>query len=240
MFNVRCFPFLILLLLCLSAGADDFGDISASAQAMYTGDTFHGYSETRVTLQNRSSTQTHVVTLVFPNNSWNYGNAISRVSRSVKLAPGARAVVPLLQPPLPVSGDGMMRVEIDGGGGDPNLIRMPNANNHMNSGRSPGGGLEAVALISRNLDYDAATRVLNSGRGQFTAEMATGAPDAGGRMGINPNSWMPDTSRSGDTNWLELVYAPPIKADRMLIYHTQPLPADGTIILVMAFPGNQY
>ena len=199
---------------------------------MYSGDTFHGYAESRVTLINRSPTQPHVVTLVFPNNSWNYGNAISRLSRTVKLAPGAHAVVPLLQPPLPVSGDGMMRVEIDGGGGEPNLIRMPNANNHMNLGRSTGSGLEAVALISRSLDYDAAARALNSGRGQFTAEMATDAADSGGRIGMNPNAWVPDTSRPGVTNWLELVYNPPLKADRLIIYHTQPLPSAGTITIL--------
>ncbi len=35
MLNVKCF-FLLFLLGCYSAGADDFGDIAATAQAMYT------------------------------------------------------------------------------------------------------------------------------------------------------------------------------------------------------------
>ncbi len=124
MLNFKCF-FLLILLGCFPAGADDFGDISATAQAMYTGNTFHGYGETRVTLQNRSSTKVHVVTLVFPNKAWSSGNSISRLSRTVTLAPGAQMVVPLLQPPLPAYGDSMLNVQIDGGN-DPNLIRMPN------------------------------------------------------------------------------------------------------------------
>src|SRR5258705_5913970 len=159
--------------------AEDFGDISVSAQAMYSGNTFHGYAETRVTLQNHSPGRTHVVSLTYPNNSWNSGNSIDRLLRTITLAPGARIIVPLLQPPLPANGDGMMRVQIDGVG-VPNSIRLPNANNHINANRSYGGGSSSVAFISRNLDYDAAARVLNSGRGQFTAAMATDAPDSGG------------------------------------------------------------
>jgi hypothetical protein len=227
------FLFLILILFGLPAAAEDFGDITVSAQSMYSGNTFHGYAETRVTLQNHSLTRTHLVTLVFPNNSWNSGNVINRLSRSVKLDPGARAVVPLLQPPLPAYGDGMMRVEISSDSGGPNLIRLPNANNHMNAGRGYGGsGSTAVALISRNLDYDAASRALNAGRGQFTAAMATGAADSGGRLGMAATAWMPDTSRPGATNWLELDYDPPLEAERILIFHTQPLPALGTVVLI--------
>ncbi|MDD5140801.1 MAG: hypothetical protein PHY43_11140 [Verrucomicrobiales bacterium] len=213
--------------------AEDFGDISVSAQSLYSGNTYHGYGETRVTLQNHSPAKTHTVTLAYPNNSWNSGNSIDRLSRTVTLAPGARLVVPLMQPPLPANGNGLMRVGVDGEGGEPDLVRLPNANHHMDASRAySGASLPAVAFISRNLDYDAAARVLNSGRGQFSAAMATDAPDSGGRTGFSPTAWMPDTRRYGDTNWLELDYAPPMKAERVLIYHTQPLPSLGAVILV--------
>src|SRR5471032_1141819 len=68
--------------------ADDFGDISVDANAIYTGNTFHGYAEMRVNLQNRSHGKSHVVTLVFPNNTYGaYGNSITRLSRTVTVAP---------------------------------------------------------------------------------------------------------------------------------------------------------
>src|ERR1017187_9440377 len=67
--------------------AEEFGDISVSPNAIYTGNTFHGYAETRVLLENRSPGKTHVVTLVYPNNAnGNFGNWISRLSRTVSLA----------------------------------------------------------------------------------------------------------------------------------------------------------
>ncbi|HXI73008.1 MAG TPA: hypothetical protein VNN22_21925 [Verrucomicrobiae bacterium] len=222
----------LLAMVPMLAGAEDFGDISVSAQAMYTGNTCHGYGETRVTLQNHSAGKTHVVTLGCPNRSWNSGNTIDQVTRTVTLPPSTRVVVALLQPPLPANGDGMIRVGIDGGGGEPNLIRLPNANNHINASRSYGGsGLTTVAFISRNLDYDDVARVFNSERGQFSAAMATDAPDSSGSTGYIPTAWMPDTRHYGATNWLELDYATPMKAERLLIYHTQPLPSGGTIIL---------
>src|ERR1700744_2683244 len=82
-----------------AARAGDFGDISLSAQSMYTGNTFHGYAETQVLAQNPSGGQTHRVTLIFPDRSYNAGNSIGEISRTVTLAPGAREIVPLLQPP---------------------------------------------------------------------------------------------------------------------------------------------
>jgi len=46
-----------------------------------------------------------------------------------------------------------------------------------------------------------------------------GARRSGGRTGYIPTAWMPDARRYGETNWLELDYATPMKAERMLIYH---------------------
>jgi len=55
------------------------GDIS--------GNTFHGYGETRVTLQNHSAAKTHAVTLGYPNRSWNSGNTIDQVTRTSRSLP---------------------------------------------------------------------------------------------------------------------------------------------------------
>ena len=113
-----CAPkkFLILnfAFLILSSRAEDFGDVSVSASAMFTGNTFHGYAEMRVSLENHSTTKTHTVTLAYPNNAWNNGNSIGRLSRTVSLAPEVHEVVSLLQPPLPANGDSQIRVEVDG------------------------------------------------------------------------------------------------------------------------------
>ncbi len=117
-----------IALLTLPCGADNFDDIAVQADAMYSGNTFHGYAEMRVSLENHSHSRTHVVTLTYPNTAWgNYGNNISRLSRTITLAPDARAIVPLFQPPLPVNGYRSIRVEVDlrveG------QIRSPNGNN---------------------------------------------------------------------------------------------------------------
>ncbi len=224
------FAFLVLLAALLapvSAGrAEEFGDIVVAPGAIYSGNTFHGYAEMRVALENRSISRTHNVTLVFPNRAWNNGNSIDRLSRTVTLAPGARAIVPLLQPPLPANGDNSIRVEVDNR--EAGTVRAPNANNHMS--RYNRGG-PPVVFISRSLDSEAVERIFNANRGGFTAAMATGAPDANSRGGYQTKTWMPDTREYGKTNWLELDYTPPLAADKISIYQTMSLPTDGEILL---------
>ncbi len=218
--------------------AEEFGDISVSPNAIYTGNTFHGYAEMRVLLENRSSTKTHFVTLVYPNNGYRQsGNSISRLSRSVSLPPEAREVVSLLQPPLPARGDSSIRVEVDDR--QEGEVRAPNANSHCNYYGH--GGEIATVFISRSLDYDAATHVFQATSAAFTAAKATGPPDAssGSRGRFQPNCWMPDTRSYGHTNWLELDYTPPQTANRIVVHSTQP-PATGTgsIVLVGASGTN--
>ena len=86
-------------------------------------------------------------------------------------------------------------------------------------------------FVSRSLDFDAVERVFQANHGAFTAAMAIGAPDAGGR-GYQPTTWMPDTRRSGQTNWLELDYATPQTVDKIVIYNTQSPSASGFVELV--------
>jgi hypothetical protein len=208
--------------------AEQFGDISVDPNAIYTGNTFHGYAEMRVILENRSSGKTHVVTLVYPNNPYgNYGNNISRLSRSVRLEPGAREVVSLLQPPLPAQGDGSISVEVDNR--HEGEVRAPNANSHC-SYYSRGGQMETV-FISRSLDYDAIERVFLANNSAFTAAKAVGAPDASG-SGYQPAAWMPDMRRSGRTNWLELDYASPQAVNKIVVHNTQSPTAVGYVELV--------
>lgn len=207
--------------------AEEFADISVTPNAIYTGSTFHGYAEMRIVLGN-DSPKPHVVTLVYPDNgNSSYGNCIGRLSRTVTLAPAASEVVSLLQPPLPVRGDGSIRVEVDGR--DEGSVRAPNANNHCNY--SYRGGQMGTVFISRSLDYDAVAHVFQAGTIAFTAAKATGPPDATSG-GWDPNCWMPDTRSYGRTNWLELDYANPQIVDQVTIHDVQPLPSVGSITLI--------
>ncbi|HEX5400407.1 MAG TPA: hypothetical protein VFY06_15270 [Verrucomicrobiae bacterium] len=218
-----------LLSISVPVQADQFGDISADPSAIYTGNTFHGYAEMRVALANRSPVRKHVVTLVYPNNSFgNYGNSISRLSRTVTLAPGTREIVSLLQPPLPVQGDNSIRVEVDGR--DEGQVRAPNPNSHCNYYSR--GGQQATVFISRSLDFDAVGRVFQANRGAFTAAMAVGAPDVRGRSGYQASAWMPDTRRSGQANWLELDYATPQAANKIVVHNIQSPATSGSVVLI--------
>lgn len=206
--------------------AEEFGDITVAPQAMYSGNTFHGYAEMRVMLENRSMSRTHDVTLVFPNRAWDNGNSIGRLSRTVTLAPGVRAIVPLLQPPLPANGDGTIRVEVDNH--EEGKVHAPNANGHMN--RYSRGG-PPVVFISRSLDSEAVERVFNANHGAFTAEMATGEADANRGRRYEDATWIPDTRHPGETNWLELDYTKPFPIDKIRVYETRTFGSGGEICL---------
>jgi hypothetical protein len=226
MFLIFNFAFLI----SFARAAEDFGDISVSTAAMFTGNTFHGYAEMRVSLENHSPSKVHVVTLTFPHNAYNNGNSIGHLSRTVKLQAGAREIVSLLQPPLPAQGDGQIRVEVDGR--HEGEVRAPNANNHCNNYSGRGG--QATVFISRSLNFDEVEKMFHANSGAFTASKAVGAPDASaGRSGggYQPTSWMPDTRRGGQTNWLELDYATPQLVNKIFIYPTMSFPPTGEILL---------
>ncbi len=222
MLNVECFLFLFFLLFagCLHA-AEQFGDVSVAPGAIYTGNTCHGYAETRVALENHSASRAHTVTLVFPNYSYNNGNSLSRVSRTVKLDPGAREVVSLFQPPLPANGDGNWRVEVDGH--REGQIRAPNANNHLNG--YSGRGETPVAFVSRSFDFDAVNDLLHPDGGTggtpgmySPASQAAGPPRAAraGRKDLSL-AWMPDR-RIAAGHWLEVDYAPELISEKIVVH----------------------
>jgi hypothetical protein len=207
--------------------ADEFGDVSISAAAMYTGNTFHGYGEIDVTLENRSGAQAHTVSLTFPNNSWNNGNSIGSLTRTVTLEPDTRESVLLLQPPLPANGDSSIRVEVDGH--HEGEVHAPNANSHCSNYSGRGG--QATVFVSRSLNYDAVEHVFNASHGGFTAAMAIGTPDASG-YGMQSVEWVPDTRQYGQSNWLELDYTTPQVVNHIVIYGTQSLTVPGGIVLI--------
>jgi hypothetical protein len=217
-----------LLAVAIPARADDVGDISADASAIYTGNTYHGYAEIRVDLQNRSHTKAHTVTLTFPNTSYGEsGNSIRSLSRTVTLAPESLQTVSLLRPPLPCRGDGSIRVFVDDG--HEGQIHAPNPNSHCDYYSS--GNESATVFISRTLNDNAVEHLFNANQSAFTAAMAVGPPDAPA-AGAQPTTWMPDTRMGGQTNWLELDYTTPQAVNRVVVYNTQRRRLQGFVTLI--------
>lgn len=228
---------LLLFLVCGILGgqfatpavAERFDDITVAPQAVPAGQTYHGYCEFRVVLENHSPQDSHRVTLVFPDQSYNWGNSIRSISRTVALSPNSRSVVPLWQPPLPANGNSQIRVVVDGR--TVGSVNLPNGHQHLNRARySYSGGVAPVTvLVSRSLDFDALSRAMRGSRMPFAAEMATGPADSRTR-GVSPASWMPDYTRSGP-HWLELDYDPPIPVQSVRIYDTTSSRINGELIL---------
>src|SRR6476619_5481359 len=98
---------LVLASNCAGA-AERFGDIMVSPQSLMVGETYHGYREYRILLDNQSLKDTHEVSLVFPDRAFPSGNTISRLSRTVSVAPMSRVAVSFWQPPLRQEGDGRL------------------------------------------------------------------------------------------------------------------------------------
>lgn len=226
---------LAALLLAFSpaaSGVERFDDITVAPQSTVSGETQHGYRELRVRLENASPSQTHRVTVIYPDRPYTLGNSISRLSRTVSLGPASRANVPLWLPPLPANGNGSLRILVD----DETVgsVPLPEVPRHMSrsGGRYGGSASPATILVSRSLNYDELNRELNSARSgaDFSAEKATGAPDSSGRHGRVPTAWMPDSSRPGPY-WLELDYDKPMPATGLRIYETLSSPSGGEITL---------
>jgi hypothetical protein len=235
---IFCFLFSIFIL--TPARAEKFGDLTVTPLALVNGDTHHGYRELRILLENQSPKDAHQITLIFPQQSYPNGNSISRLSRTVAIGPGARAAVPFWQPPLPLNGNGALRILIDGD--EAGSLSSPSFGRHLSRGPRYGGmTLPTTFLVSRSLNYDEVNNAFNAnGLGSaaiFKAQMATGVPNAGSRSGgMNPMAWTPDTGNSGP-HWIELDYNPSIKADHLRIYSPMLLNG-GQIILKNAAGSN--
>ncbi len=213
-----------------SLHADVFGPISVVPQAIVSGDTYHGYRELRVFVENRSLKDKHEVLLIYPDRSFNYGNSIGRIVRRVSLAPGTSVQVPIWQPPLPLNGSAAIKVIVDGEAvgevSTPSLSHMNRSHGHYS-----GALLPAVILVSRSLNYDELNRVLKAQNDGYQASMAVGAPTSMRTRGMVPTAWSPNSTSGSGPHWIELEYATPIKADKLRIYDTLGANYYGSIVL---------
>lgn len=203
---------LTTLLAWLPARADDFGDITVSADAMYTGNTYHGYGELRVRIENRSGSKAHAITVAYPANSYGGGNYIKRLSRSVSVAPNSSEVITLLQPPLPATGDNQVRVEVDGRHeGD---VRAP-ANNHCNI-QGYGNPRPPTILVSRKFDFDGITRLFSTNRA--VGPVRSSLPPPISYRGGRPYMPYPGASNPDAVATIRAEVPPPEWSDNWLAY----------------------
>src|SRR6185437_5769612 len=187
--------------------------------------------------------------LIYPERSYAGGNSISRLSRTVELGPNSSAVVPLWQPPLPINGNGQLRVLIDDD--DAGTVNIPDPAQHFVGGRMGRRGYmysyagapmtPTSILVSRSLNFDELSHLFNSraGTADYSAQMATGPADSMGRGGAVPTAWMPATSVPGP-HWLELDYSQPEVANSVRVYSTMPLPPGTQIFLKGASGTNLF
>ena len=240
-----------LFLFAVPAFADHFGDIDVTAITLANGNTYHGYHEFRFLIENHSTKFTRKVTLIFPDRSYNGGDSVSRLSRTVQVGPESRAMVPLWQPPLSINGNNQLRVLVDDD--EAGAMNLPDPTRHMAMGTyamrrypygSYGGGLPATAtaiLVSRSLNFDDMNHAFNAktGGGDYSALMATGAPDSPARSGLVNTAWMPAPGVPAP-HWLELDYSSPQPAKGVRIYFTTQIPAGMQISIRAASGTNLY
>ena len=86
--------FAVVVLAGFASRAEEFGEISVSAAAIYTGNTYHGYGEMEVTLENHSLTKAHEVTISVPDNSWSSGNSIGRITPAGVVTEFSKGITP--------------------------------------------------------------------------------------------------------------------------------------------------
>lgn len=110
--------FLALLVLFIlwptlaGAGTKSYGTVTVSVEPPPQMSSQYGYAVYRMTVANRGSTA-RTVTVTLPGESWNSGDSISRLTRTVRVEPKSTAVAELLQPALMMNGSDA-RVSIDG------------------------------------------------------------------------------------------------------------------------------
>ena len=250
--NHSLLPLRVLLACLLSfaipAFADHFGDIDVTPITIANGNTFHGYHEFRFLIENHSMKYPHKVTLVIPDRSYSSGNSVGRLSRTISVGPEQRALVPMWQPPLPITGNNQMRVLVDND--EEGALNLPDPTRHMSMNAYTGGGYpyrpsyggtpgaQTAVLVSRSLNFDEMNRAFNAKLGvtDYSAQMAAGPPDSTARGGFVPTSWMPAPSALGP-QWLELEYSSPQSAKGVRIYFTTVIP-HGTQIYIKGASGT--
>ena len=153
---------------CCLAAQYQFNEILVAVQPQPTveGTAFvlgkEGYLEFRITVENRSTTNEHVVRLVYPPqmNSF-YGDCVTRNARTVTVAPESTSTVSIFQPALQVL-DERLAVEIDGKRQE-TLLSMDYPFNFGYRGPTVGGRSMNV-LASRGIPQDLKDQVLRGTR----------------------------------------------------------------------------
>jgi hypothetical protein len=132
-FTLKCFPLLfVVILVFFSSGlcgvnscsresgeevleeSSVYGDvfIAVERQDPFPNKLNHGYVEYVISLSNNSS-ESHIITLAGPADSYGGGDHIRRISRTIELLPSAKTKISFFQPPVEVRG-GNLEVIIDG------------------------------------------------------------------------------------------------------------------------------
>ncbi|MEM6854983.1 MAG: hypothetical protein AAF593_11305, partial [Planctomycetota bacterium] len=95
-----------------AAGTQSYDDITVTVESPASVASWYGYAVYQITVANRSAS-TRDVTVTLPAESWNYGDSIGSLSRTVRVEPNGVATAELMQPPLAMNGSDA-RVRIDG------------------------------------------------------------------------------------------------------------------------------
>lgn len=210
--------------------AEQFADIAVTPILISETVTSHGYCEYRFLVQNNSSTATHQVTLVVPDQSWDsHRGEISALRRTITLPPGGRAKVSIFQPPIPMSGNSQVRVQVN----KTRVGTLPLPRRAEHAVRYSVLPPPPTVLCSRSLDPVFIESLFSHIANAFTPQMATGTPDSSWFRGSKPpTAWVPD---GWPPHQITLVYEQPIKANSIRIYQTTPnLLAGGSITLYSA------
>ncbi|MFA9478596.1 hypothetical protein ACERK3_09840 [Phycisphaerales bacterium AB-hyl4] len=118
---MQAYRIVIIMLLGLLAAlprpadAQTFGDINVNAISTSTGASTGGYVEHRFIITNRSAEHDRHVAITMPATTWGggAGHYLRGLRRAVIVPADSTVELPILQPPLPLNGDGA-RIVIDG------------------------------------------------------------------------------------------------------------------------------
>lgn len=174
--RVACGIFAVLCLFTLNTGearAEPYGDITVTTQSHASGSTDHGYAEYTFSVTNDSKTAAHDVTLWMQHEAGGGSDHIYRISQSIRLEPGAKGQIQLMQPPLPMYGSSV-GVAIDGATQKRQVMigGVEHMQQFMWGGSGGGGGTADFAVMH--------TRLINQSNLKTRIDAEFGAPTSGG------------------------------------------------------------
>ncbi len=166
---------------CL-ADTGTYGNLTVSIDEPLAGDSGYGYSAFRVTVSNRSKVARRV-RIQIPADSYGYGsnNTIDRMTHTVDIEPGAVSAFEMLQPPLPIQGNGAA-IYIDGA--------RQRRDIHLNVGSHMGYNSLPLVLVSRDVGavlIDKIETAIEEDAASGTTKASGGYSRYGGRGGYGGN-----------------------------------------------------